>query len=209
MMGHLSADYPPHLLQPALLPDASLWGSLELYLAQRRVTLEEFRRRHRIDKIFLEMLQAGRVPDTHPAAAKVRKMVAFGPDLRCKREVLGVTLRTLAIKSGITPSRLSRAERLLAELAPLEKRKVDKVLAEIEKRHGRELQAAHRQRLATVLRTSRLDRRLTQEALAKALGCGRKAVLRWEKDGSVPEWRFPHLQRILPGFSPIAAQKGH
>lgn len=209
MMGHLSDNIAPRLLQPVMIPDAGLWHDLERYVAKRRVTLEQFRRRHRLDRAFLAKLQAGIVPDTDPGAARVRRIVAFGPDVRRRRKALGVKLRTLAINAEMTPSRLSRAERLLAEFTPSEKRKINRCFADIEKRRDRERQAAHCRQLAVWLRTSRSNSGLTQAQLAKAIGCERKAVIRWEKSGVIPTWWLTSLQSVLTVLPPLAEQKGY
>lgn len=208
MMGQSSERGSLNLLQPVLAGDYSLWRDVEFYLAERRMTVDRFRRRHQLDRSFMEALQAGGVPDTHPAAAKVRRIVAFGPDLRRRRKEVGLTMRAVEKKTGITPSRLSRAERLQAELTPSEKRQIDRLLAEFEKKQDDERRVDYRRQLAALLRTARSARGFTQEELAAALGCGRKAVMRWEKDGSVPEWRLRCLQSILPAFSPPPKQKG-
>lgn len=201
MMGHLSKGASTHLLQPASVGQNSLWQAIERYLAARRVSLGEFRRRHRLDRSFVETLKAGGVLDTHPATARLRRVVEFGPTLRNRRAALGVSLRGVEKETGIKFSRLFRAERLLAELTTTEKRQIDRFLAGVEKRLNRERQATHRREQAALLRRSRSEKGLTQAELAVALGCERKAIGRWEKDGSIPAFRLPRLESILPSFS--------
>lgn len=185
------------------MSDADLWQAVERYLAARRTTPGEFQRRHRLDRSFFQRLQTGGVREDHPAVAKVRRIVAYGPDLRRRREALRISMRAIEEKIGINPSRLSRAERLLVELTLAEKRKIDAFVLEVEKTRDRETRAARRRKLAVLLRRSRCDSGLTQGALADALGCERKSIVRWEKDGSVPEGRLRLLQRILPALSLI------
>lgn len=207
-MGHLSEQQLEFLLQPGLTSRNGLWQLLEIYLTARRMTLEQFRRRHRLDRTFLKKLEAGTLPDTDPGVVKVRRIVGYGPDLRHRRKAIGVAMRAVEKATGITPSRLSRAERLLTELTQSEKRNIDRLLEEIEKNQQKQERVEDRRQLAALLRAARSESGLSQKELAEALGCERKAVVRWEKDGSVPSSRLPSLQSILPAFSPPDPTKG-
>lgn len=89
------------LLQPGLTSRKGLWQLLEIYLTARRMTLEQFRRRHRLDRTFLKKLEAGTLPDTDPGVVKVRRIVGYGPDLRHRRKAIGVAMRVVEKATGI------------------------------------------------------------------------------------------------------------
>ncbi len=177
-----------------------IWDAVKHYLAMRQLTPDEFRRRHRLDRKFLDDLQSG-IANLSPAAkSRLLRIIRFGPDLRLRRKSLGVGLRELEEATGISLPRLSRAERLLGELKAPEKTKIEKFLAVRERLRLEEEAQAGRKAMGASLKRQRRAAGLSHGQLAALIDRERKTIGRWEATGAIPQMEQQKLDAHLPGW---------
>ncbi len=177
-----------------------LWQDLLRLVRLKRMSLDDFRRRHRFDRSFLERLKTQPTNVSAHAAAKLQWLVQFGPKLRSDRERLGLSLRDVWRSTGVSIARLSRAERLLGDLKPQEKKLISRRLRQAEKQFDEQQLVLHRRRAAWCLRKARTAAGLSQERLASLIGRERKAIIRWEDTGAIPRSGRDLLDVHLPGW---------
>lgn len=177
-----------------------LWPNLLSFLRLQRISIDDFGRRHRLDCNFLEQLRDKPANVSHRAARKLHWLVSFGPALRADRVELRLSLRDVADGTGISTSKLSRAERFLTDLTSEDKKRVSHFLRAARRRAQQEQVILDRRRAASSLRKARRKAGISQERLAELVGRERKAVIRWEATGCIPPASHKLLNDIFPGW---------
>lgn len=188
------------MLQEKSSDAADIWDAVKHYLAMRKVTRDEFSRRHRLHRRFLDDLEAGTAKPSPAAKSRLLRIVRFGPDLRSRRESLRIGLRELQKTTEISLPRLSRAERLLGELTNSEKTKIDQFLVRKKRLNEKAQAQADQKTLAASLKRQRRKVGLTHKQLAALIARERKTIGRWEATGAIPKMEQQRLDARLPGW---------
>lgn len=176
-----------------------LWPDLLSFLRLQRISIDDFRRRHRLDRNFLEQLRDQPANISHQAAKRLTWLVSFGPALRTERAELRLSLRDVAEGTGISTSKLSRAERFLTDLTSEEKKRIRHFMRAARRRAQQRQVMFDRRRAASSLRKARRKAGISQERLAELVGRERKTVIRWEAMGRISPASRKLLNDILPG----------
>jgi len=164
-------------------------AEMRTYFEERGDDLDAFAKRHRrrFGREFLVQALAGGVRDDHPALKDLRRIVAFGPDLRRDRIELSLSASKVALATRVSPGRLSRAERLKGELRESEKKCIDRFVLRCRRERDRLLKIDNDKAVGRALRGARIKAGLTQAQLATDIRMKRKSIMRWESGAPIPD----------------------
>jgi len=173
--------------------------AMRFYFEGRSDDFDDFAKRHRrrFGRQFLADARDGNALRNEKAVDALRRIVAFGPDLRRKRTELNLSASKVAHETGISPSRLSRVERLKGELSGNEKKAIDRVIARHQKERDRRLKIEVSKARGRVIRIARNEAGMTQAQLAALIKVERKSIIRWEQGSPMTDITLHQLERRL------------